>query len=83
MLTPAPQLFLNHDKLSPDEVWTAIKHNNSNNNALLFSSNGTEKGKEQGHSMGAMVFAVARAVEVFDPVTGAKERLLKMRDMAE
>jgi len=30
-----------------------------------------------------MLFAVVRAVEVYDPITGSKEKLLKVRDMGE
>jgi len=30
-----------------------------------------------------MLFAVVRAIEVYDPITGSKEKLLKVRDMGE
>jgi hypothetical protein len=30
-----------------------------------------------------MLFAVVKSLEVFDPITGSKEKLLKVRDMGE
>jgi hypothetical protein len=50
---------------------------------LIFSSNGQEQSKDEGHSNGASLFSVLRVVEVFDPINGHKERLIKLRDMNE
>lgn len=30
-----------------------------------------------------MIFVVCKALEIFDPITGAKERLVKLRDLGE
>jgi hypothetical protein len=84
--TPAPSLFLNHDRVSADDIWKHISSNAKGLDAvssLIFGSNGTETTRMEGHSNGAVLFAVLNAVEVFDPITGKKDRLLKLRDMGE
>lgn len=50
---------------------------------LVFSSNGSEASREDGHTTGAALFAIVKVLEVYDPLTGVKERLLKLRDMSE
>jgi hypothetical protein len=49
----------------------------------MFASNGTETSRDQGHTTGASLFAIQKVVEVYDPVTGNKEKVLRVRDMAE
>jgi hypothetical protein len=85
-LTTVPQVFIDHDRVSADDIWKSISANSSVSgglNSLIFASNGTETSKDQGHTLAAALFAIQKVVEVFDPVNGNKERVLRIRDMGE
>ena len=85
-ITTVPHVFIDHDKVSAEDIWKNIQSNSTVSgglNSLIFASNGTESSKEKGHTLGAALFAIQKVVEVFDPVNGNKERVLRLRDMGE
>jgi len=85
-ITSVPQLFIDHDSVGAEDIWKSI-HSNSNIsgglNSLIFASNGKENAKDKGHTTAASLFAIQKVVEVFDPVNGNKERVIRLRDMGE
>jgi glutaredoxin-related protein len=60
-LTTVPQVFLDHDRVGSEDIWKNIHANSSLSgslNSLMFASNGTETGKDKGHTLGATLFAI-------------------------
>ena len=79
--TPTPQMFLNHDRVHPEDVWKQVIEQTGG--SMVFASSGTEQSKESAHTNGAMLFAIVKALEVYDSYSGKKEKILKIRDMGE